>query len=83
MILVKILNIFKEIIMVRKYEPGYKFNEYIEEPSLIMAESKYGKFVKLDTFKHETARLNAQVARQKKQIAQLEKQIKLKEENND
>lgn len=69
--------------MVRKYEPGYKFHDYVEEPSLIMSESKYGKFVKLDTFKNETARLNAQISRQKKQIAKLEEQLKLKEETND
>lgn len=69
--------------MVRKYEPGYKYYDYEENPSLIMQESKYGKFVKLETFNHEIARLTAQVERQKKQIAKLEEKLKQKEEKND
>lgn len=69
--------------MVRKYEPGYKYYDYEENPSLIMQESKYGKFVKLQTFNDETARLNAQILRQQKHIAKLENQLKEKEEKND
>jgi predicted RNase H-like nuclease (RuvC/YqgF family) len=69
--------------MVRKYEPGYKFYDYEEEPSLVMQESKYGKFVKLETFNHEIARLTAQVERQKKHIANLEEKLKEKKDKND
>lgn len=66
--------------MVKKYEPGYKYYQYETEPSLVMQESKYGQFVKLETFNHETARLNAQIARQDNYILKLKELLKNKEE---
>ena len=62
--------------MVKKYEPFHKYYPYEEDPSLEMREARDGQFVSLETYEHETKRLNAQIERQKEYITMLEGKMK-------
>lgn len=61
--------------MVKKYEPCQKYYDYEEYPTSEMREARYGKFVKLETYEHEMARMTAQINRQKEYIAALESKV--------
>lgn len=58
--------------MVKRYEPCHKWYAYDNEPTLEMQESAYGEYVKLETFQHEMARLQAQIDRMRKERQHLE-----------
>lgn len=62
--------------MVKKYEPYQKYYDYEQYPTSEMREARNGKFVSLETYEHETKRLNAQIKRQKEYIAMLEGKMK-------
>lgn len=62
--------------MVKKYEPYQKYYDYEQYPSLEMREAKSGEYVSLETYEHETKRLNAQIERQKEYIELLEDKMK-------
>lgn len=61
--------------MVKKFEPCQKYYDYEEYPSSEMREARNGKFVKLETYEHEMARMTAQINRQKAYIAKLESKV--------
>ena len=58
--------------MVKRYEPCHKWYAYDNEPTLEMQESAYGEYVKLETFQHKMARLQAQIDRMRKELRRLE-----------
>jgi hypothetical protein len=58
--------------MVKRYEPYHRFYAYEDEPSLEMRESACGEYVRLETFKHEMQRMQAQVDRLKAKLAKFE-----------
>lgn len=69
--------------MVKRYEPCHKWYAYDNEPTLEMQESAYGEYVKLETFQHEMARLQAQVDRMRKEGQRLhEAELTLKSEKS-
>lgn len=63
--------------MPKKFEPCLEYEEFgywSEHPSASMRESRTGTYVKLETFNHTVAQLDAQIERLKKHIKNLEKQ---------
>ena len=70
--------------MVKRYEPCHKWYAYDNEPTLEMQESAYGEYVKLETFKHEMSRMQAQVDRMRKEGQRLhEVELTLKSQINE
>ena len=70
--------------MVKRYEPCHKWYAYDNEPTLEMQESAYGEYVKLETFQHEMARLQAQIDRMRKEGQRLhEVELTLKSQINE
>jgi len=59
--------------MVRRYEPYVQYSEYDSDNyAAEMRESAWGEYVKLETFKHEMRRMQAQVDRLKSKLAKFE-----------
>lgn len=70
--------------MVKRYEPCRKWYAFDSEPELGMQEAAYGEYVKLETFEHEMARMQAQVDRMRKEGQRLhEVELTLKSQVNE